>query len=103
MKGIVLWEDEKVLWTRVQIRLGIFRPINESEKNPLNKSYLRGSSNDPTDDLKYAEGRDVTWVFDPQSSWVSAKVREVGAVIKQHFWRFGVWALRSYTRIFLSG
>jgi len=30
--------------------LGIFRPINELEKHPLNKSYLRGSSNDPTDD-----------------------------------------------------
>ena len=39
-------------WTRVGIRpRGIFRPINELEKHPLNKSYLRGSSNDPTDDL----------------------------------------------------
>ena len=50
MKGIVFCGKMKSLWTRVQIRLGIFRPINELEKGPLNKSYLRGSSNDPTDD-----------------------------------------------------
>ena len=47
---IVLWEDEMFCGRVSNFALGIFRPINELEKHPLNKSYLRGSSNDPTDD-----------------------------------------------------
>ena len=40
---IVLWEDEMFCGRVSKFALGIFRPINELEKHPLNKSYLRAS------------------------------------------------------------